>query len=315
MHFPEINNSLSRLAFEDEKPKNAIDWLGYSISYLPTQATKAFGKLAQGLNKTNDWINTALKINSDDSCILKALKFAGSLLLKAPLMVFGAAAYFLSGSACLALFLIDIMGIAIRTFGMDTYISKSVVIDAPVNETWTVASNSNNARKWSIYFHHISPLPSKKPNGPVDGQPGSKRMCYRFENEQGVMWKEKVVTIDPNKYRKIHTYKLKNFNIPLAGWSEYYVDQFYSDKGNGKSELTFGTHMKKPESILKNPLNLLKWAVYPIIKLGYIASARREVGRVFQVNLENIGALVEAVFHNKAYVQPHPYQVKHSWDG
>lgn len=315
MHFPEIKNSLSRRVFEDEAPKNVIDWLGYSISYLPTAATKGFGKLTDRINKADDWIDTALKINTTDSSILKAFKFIGSLLLKAPLFIFGGAAYLLTGAACLALCPIDILGIAIRTLGMPTYISKSVVIDAPVSETWTVASNSKNARKWSIYFHHISSLPSKKPNAPVDGQPGSKRMCYRFEDEKGVMWKEKVVTIEPNKYRKIHTYKLKNFNIPLAGWTEYYVDQFYQDKGNGKSELTFGTQIKKPESVFKSPINFLKWAVYPIMKLGYIASARREVGRVFQVNLENIGALVEAQFHKKDYVQPHPYLLKHSWDG
>ena len=314
MHFPVINNSLSRLVFDDEKPKNVIDWLGYSISYLPTCATQGLGKLAGGINKGNEWIDTSLKINQADSIILKALKFVGMVLLKASLMVFGGAACLLTGAVCLALCPIDIIGIAIRTIGMPSYISKSVTIDAPVTETWSVASKSDNARKWSVYFHHISALPSKKPNGPVDGQPGSKRMCYCFEDEKGVKWKEKVVTIEPNKYRKIQTYKLTGFNIPMAGFSEYYVDQFYKDKGNGKSELTFGTYMKEPESIFKNPINLLKWAVYPIMKLGYIASARREVGRVFQVNLENIGALVEAQFHKKAYVQPHPYLLKHSWD-
>lgn len=38
-------------------------------------------------------------------------------------------------------------------------VSEHVDINAPVADVWEYVSNSYNTREWSVYFHHISPLP------------------------------------------------------------------------------------------------------------------------------------------------------------
>ena len=174
-----------------------------------------------------------------------------------------------------------------------------IEIDAPLETVWAYAGDSRRAAEWSVYFDHISPLAGS----PVpDGQPGALRRCFRRADETGVTWDEEVVALIPWRYREIRTFALRGFRPfvqALAGGTQYRVCQHYDALGPGRTRLTFSTALRRP-------------AVAPARWLfGTVAD---EVVRIFRLNLENIGAAVEAAHRGRPYVRPHPYEPAHRWD-
>jgi hypothetical protein len=153
-------------------------------------------------------------------------------------------------------------------------VNESVVISAPVSEVWTYASNSNNAKEWSIFFDHISPLP-----GIQDGQIGALRRCFRNANEQGPFWDEVVTEIVPEKLRQITTYNLTGFPMNFIVEGQYvFVRQLYRQIDEKTSELAFLTAPSPSASIFQ--------------KIAFYFS-RSETQRIFKLNLENIKAQIE----------------------
>ena len=176
--------------------------------------------------------------------------------------------------------------------------AERVEVDAPLDALWAYAGNSLLATDWSVYFHHISPLPES----PVpDGQIGSLRRCYRREDETGPTWDEEVTALVPKRYREIRTYALRNFRwVGLAArQTEYRVGQHYESLGPERSRLTFSTELIRPRSVLAK---------------GAFALFARETVRIFRVNLENIAAAVEADYRGEPYRRPHPYEPSHPLD-
>ena len=165
---------------------------------------------------------------------------------------------------------------------------ESVIIDAPVEKVWEYASNSNNAKEWSVYFDHISPLP-----GIPDGQVGALRRCFRRADETGMFWDEEVKVIRPLEYREIRTFNINGYREAKLNSVEYKVEQIYEKLNDQKTRLTFNASLAKGWDLQ---------AVY------YILRDFRAGNRVFRLNLENIKAQIEG------HGRPHPYEPTSQWD-
>jgi len=174
-------------------------------------------------------------------------------------------------------------------FALKNYeMSRSVIINAPIDVVWEYASDSSKAKEWSVFFDHISPLP-----GIEDGKVGSVRRCYRFQDETGPTWDEKIIKVTPLKFRELRTYHLKNFKDTNFHKSEFKVYQRYESISPLKSRLTFSSKML-------NPFNLIL-----AIQLLPLAS---ETSRIFQANLQNIKSAIEARYKGVEYHRPHPFE-------
>lgn len=169
--------------------------------------------------------------------------------------------------------------------------SYSVVINAPLGKVWDYASDSTNARDWSVYFHHISPLP-----GISDGKVGSLRRCFRRADETGMMWDEEVVQVDPMKYRQIRTFNIKGLSDPSLNKAEFKVHQHYEWIDPSTTKLTFSSSLLKP------------WTPLVVLKL---AIASFEGKRIFKTNLENIKHALE---YGSEYQRIHPYEATNKFD-
>lgn len=304
MPFPEIR-SFSERCFAGITSDHKLEKVGHAISFLPAYSCKALRCISRNLNGTYNELKKGPSINKTDHLVTKIFKVLGEVAAKSYTLALGSIIYVITGAAALALLPLDIVGTLIRCAGMPekkAYTSHCVAVDASVENVWKYASNSNKARDWSVFFHHITPVPGAVP----DGEIGSVRVCYRKKDEKGIKWDETILQKEPNKYRQIHTYNLKGFKIPLANRTEYLVDQFYSKIDDKNATLQFGTQIKPPTTLFNK-------MILPLTKAGYLFN-REELRRVFQVNLENIKAAIEAEHKGIPYVRPHPYEPVSSLD-
>jgi hypothetical protein len=162
-----------------------------------------------------------------------------------------------------------------KSVNWEDAVTESVIIEAPVGETWNYASNSLEAVNWSIYFDHISPLESPA----LDGQVGSLRRCYRNKDESGYAWDEVIINVETQKLRQLVTYNFINYPFTWIHSGEYvFVRQLYESLGPHQSKLTFQT-ISRPDG---NPLfKFLFWV------------SRKKTAEIFLKNLENIKAAIE----------------------
>ncbi len=159
-------------------------------------------------------------------------------------------------------------------------VTESIKINAPLKEVWKYASNSDNAKEWSIFFDHISPLP-----GIPDGQIGALRRCFRMANETGPYWDEVVTEVIPEKLRQITTYNLTGFPFNFLVKGQFvFVRQMYRSIDENTSELVFLTRSAPSGNVFGD--------------LAFYLS-RKETARIFKLNLENIKARIEG--------KPRPY--------
>ena len=166
-------------------------------------------------------------------------------------------------------------------------IRSRITIDAPIAQVWRYVSDSSSARDWSIYFHHITPLP-----GVRDGQVGSNRRCFRRADETGIWWDELTLEIDPPHYRRILSYNLHGFRDPQFGEAETYVFQHYDELAPGRTRFAFATQKLRPTGAVA------------LVKFARLA---RETKRLFRLNLTNIKAIVEANHNGGGCHRPHAY--------
>jgi uncharacterized protein YndB with AHSA1/START domain len=167
-------------------------------------------------------------------------------------------------------------------------LSEGIVIEAPVEAVWSYISDSDNAREWSVYFHHISPL-----SGIADGEMGSVRRCFRNATEtDGVWWDEVVLEVQPHRYRRILAYNAHGFQAAHLNAGEFYVHQHVERLDSARTRLTFAAEQLRPAGMVN--------------RLRFLHPAR--VGRVtFRHNLEDIASAVEAKHRQAPYRRLHPY--------
>jgi hypothetical protein len=178
-------------------------------------------------------------------------------------------------------------------------LSESIVIEAPVDAVWSYVSASENAAEWSVYFHHISPLPG----GVRDGEVGSIRRCFRSAAEmEDIWWDELVLEVRPQRYRRILSFNAHGLNPPILNTGEFYVHQKYEYLDSARTRLTFSAEQIRPSD--------------PLLKARFY-SARRAGKTMFRLNLENIRSAVEARHQQRPFVRLHPYLPpgRHKLDG
>jgi uncharacterized protein YndB with AHSA1/START domain len=162
----------------------------------------------------------------------------------------------------------------------DKSVEESIVIEAPLQEVWKYLSDSQQAKNWSVFFHHISPLP-----GISDGQPGSLRRCFKYQDETGGRWDEMTIQTIPNKKREIVTFNLQAFGHHFLLKNQYiFVRQLYQSLGTNQTLLTFQTQRSQKANIKTR------------ISFGF---SKSDVRDIFQKNLINIKSNLE--FHQRIY--------------
>ena len=152
-------------------------------------------------------------------------------------------------------------------------IKTTVVIKAPADSVFRYLGNSENARNWSVFVHHIKPL-----NGDSipDGQPGSKRRAFCNENEEGRRWDELTTLIEPNRKRQLVTFNYVDFWMTADGLA---TEQLYVPLNDSTTQLSFTLFY------LKNDPSL-----WDVMKTHF---ASYTVDDIFQRNMANIKRLIE----------------------
>lgn len=150
---------------------------------------------------------------------------------------------------------------------------ESVIINKPISEVWNYVSDSRNAVQWSVYFHHISPIPGNV----NDGHVGSVRRCFRNEHEKGAFWDEEVLAVETEKSRIILSFNFSGYYWTNSSFKTL-VQQKYEAMTENKTRLTFMTR-SAPE------MNFIDRFVFFFSKT--------HVTEIFKLNLENIKAQIE----------------------
>jgi len=161
-----------------------------------------------------------------------------------------------------------------KSEGFDYRLVKHTVhIDASKDSVFSFLGNSANARKWSVFVHHISPL---NDDSIPDGLPGSKRRCYCKADETGTRWDETILEVQPGKRRLLSCYAFIGFPITAEGIA---TEQIFESNSDGTTDLTFTFFIKDREPSLSEYLKL------------HIGSYK--LHSIFKQNLENIKAICE----------------------
>ena len=168
-------------------------------------------------------------------------------------------------------------------------VAESVVIEAPREDAWTYIGNSGNARQWSVFFSHITPLAGSPPDGTV----GNVRRCFRRPDETGITWDEELVEVLPLERRTIHVFNLRGFRAPGAKETQFITTQTYERLAPRQTRVTFRCWLDRPNDAIHR---VIFW------------KSHWETARIFRVNLENIKAAVE----HRAL--PHRWEAKSMFD-
>ena len=153
------------------------------------------------------------------------------------------------------------------------FLESSIEINSSKKHVYSVLGNSNNARKWSVFVHHISTL---NPNKTTDGSVGSIRRCYQNEDESGLQWDEKIIINEINKKRRLSIFNMVHFDMS----TDYLMtDQIYEDSNNG-CKLTFTIFFDSTKGI----------SLIDELKMYFAAYTAQGI---FEKNLINIKHLIE----------------------
>ena len=188
--------------------------------------------------------------------------------------------------------LVLLVASAIGASQRDIAVAESVVIGAPPDKVWDYLSDSSKARDWSVFFHHIDPLPG----GPGDGEIGAVRRCYRWPDGEGFRWDEAVLERDRPRRRLIRVFNCAGWPIARADASEYRLRQTYEEVAPGRTRLTFETTLHGPKTVEHR---------------FYFWLSQWEARRIFRLNLENVAAAIE---RGDAYERIHPWEERRAFD-
>lgn len=174
--------------------------------------------------------------------------------------------------------LIFFLGIVLSPYGNHDgheykLVKESVLINAPANQIYQFLGNSENAREWSTYLHHITTLNDHEV---ADGQLGSIRRCFVNENEEGQKWDEEILIVESNNRRQLSCYNFVGFEVSAGPVG---TEQLYEETENGSCLLSFTLFLPPGESSLLKELKM------------YFGSYI--VAHVFNKNLQNIKKLNE----------------------
>jgi len=153
------------------------------------------------------------------------------------------------------------------------FLHSSIKINATKKNAYEVMGNSNNARKWSVFVHHINTLNSDEI---TDGSVGSLRRCYQNENELGLKWDEQIIINEINKRRRLSIFNMVGFEMSAEN---LLTDQVYEDIDGG-CKLTFTLFFDSTKEI----------SLIDELKMYFAAYTAKDI---FDKNLVNIKCLIE----------------------
>jgi uncharacterized protein YndB with AHSA1/START domain len=148
-----------------------------------------------------------------------------------------------------------------------------VDIAVPPDSVFRFLGVSDNARKWSVFVDHITPLNA---DSVPDGTPGSRRRCFCKPDETGRRWDETITEVVPGKKRQLTIYNLVNFT---AASQSLATEQLYRPLEGGGCRLTFTVFFKDAEPSWKETLEM------------YLAAYT--IKSIFARNMDNIKRITE----------------------
>jgi uncharacterized protein YndB with AHSA1/START domain len=153
-------------------------------------------------------------------------------------------------------------------------IKHTVEIDAPVEKVFNFLGNSENAKRWSVFVNHITPLNT---DTFADGTPGARRRCYQQADEQGIQWDELITIVEKNKRRQLTCYDLKDFPMTAENLA---TEQIYEELPGKGCRLSFTLFFYQDRSTWWDELKT------------YLAAYK--VKSIYEENMANIKRIVEA---------------------
>jgi len=148
----------------------------------------------------------------------------------------------------------------------------SIVIEAPVEAVWAYMGDSSKAREWSVFFHHITPLP-----GTPDGEVGAVRRCFRNADEEGKRWDEVLAGVEPLRRRYVVAHAVQGFRPRPINRETWHVWQVYEPLGPDRTRLTLRSAPRSRGVAGRT--------------LGWLTARRTR--RIYRENLANIKAAIE----------------------
>jgi uncharacterized protein YndB with AHSA1/START domain len=148
----------------------------------------------------------------------------------------------------------------------------TVEINASPDSVFRYLGNSDNARRWSVFVHHINTL---NPDSVPDGQVGSWRRAFCNADETGRRWDERISEVVPGRKRQLELSNYKDFPVTAEHMA---TDQIYEPLDGGRCRLTFTVFFKGDPSFRDT-------------FLMYLAAYR--IKAIFVANMDNIKRIVE----------------------
>lgn len=151
---------------------------------------------------------------------------------------------------------------------------ESVEIAAPCERVHAYLGDSHNARDWSVFVDHITPL-----NDDVvpDGAEGSLRRSFRNADETGMRWDERLELVEPLR-RRLTVYGVTGLPLPPTD-GDLLTEQIYEPLGADACRLSFTLFLRDEASVRDAALmHLVAWPT----------------AAIFGSNIENVKRLVEA---------------------
>ncbi|MBI3237920.1 MAG: SRPBCC family protein [Flavobacteriia bacterium] len=149
----------------------------------------------------------------------------------------------------------------------------TIDIKATPDSVFRFLGNSNNARRWSVFVHHISSLNS---DSITDGTPGSRRRCFCDSAEMGTQWDETITEVIPNQKRRLICYDFKHFSMTTDGLT---TEQVYKTLPDGNCRLSFSLFVDGEQPSFFERMKI------------YVAAFR--VQSIFERNVQNVKAICE----------------------
>lgn len=152
-------------------------------------------------------------------------------------------------------------------------VDYSIEINVARDSVFNYLGNSANARNWSSFVDHITPLNAKTIK---DGTVGSRRRCFKESNEVGIHWDEEILEVIPNRKRRLSCYDLQGFPISANGLQ---TEQIFDSISPDRMRLTFSLFFRANEP-----------SMLDLLKMNY---ASYTVHEIFEANLKNIKRIIE----------------------
>ena len=145
-------------------------------------------------------------------------------------------------------------------------IKETVEIQAPCESIYEYLGNSANARSWSVFVDHITPL---NVDQVPDGAQGSIRRSFRNADESGMTWDEYFELVEPLR-RRLVIYDVTG--VPTTE-GELLTEQLYEPMSDDGCRLSFTLFFRKDPSFRDGLLMRL---------------SAHEIARIFRNNIGNV---------------------------